>query len=425
MAGSTASSCCCRNRTTPSATSCSPPCGCLGIAILAAGRLLRAGNLPFAAAAPYAAAAALTPLAGLAIAYLRIAQGAASLPLAASALLLAAAFAGRHLAVPRRAAQRGPATRTGSASVRSPPRTIAAAAFALVFALDGGMLTVAFALAAVGTAFVAVRLDLAALRWCVAALGILVGARLAWDPRIVGGALSTTPIFNWLLFGYGIPALSFVVAGRVMRTRGDDTPVRVADALGLLFAAFLVFFEIRHAMNGGDPFAPGSGLVEQGLLAVASFGFGIVLTRLDASRSNVVFRIASLAAGAIGMGLAVIGLGAALESAADGRARRRRDDPQRAPALLPAARIARRPARDLRAADAARLVLGRGRRDIARVLHRLPHHADARASSTARRSPSSLARALPSSASTRPSASSSQPASQRPAARHRPSGVAR
>jgi uncharacterized membrane protein len=95
----------------------------------------------------------------------------------------------------------------------------------------------------------------------------------------------------------------------VMRTRRDDTPVRVADALGILFAAFLVFFEIRHAMNGGDPFAPGSGLLEQGLLAVASFGFGIVLTRLDASRANVVFRIASLAAGAVGMALAVIGLG--------------------------------------------------------------------------------------------------------------------
>jgi uncharacterized membrane protein len=283
-------------------------CGCLGIAALAAGRLLRAGNLPLATAASYAAAAALTPLAGLAIAYLRIAQGAASLPLAAAALLLAAAFtAGAFLFLARRATRPGDANQIGLGALAS--AAIAAAAFALVFALDGGMLTVAFALAAVGTAFVAVRLDLVALRWCVAAFGILVGARLAWDPRIVGGALSATPIFNWLLFGYGIPALSFVVAGRVMRTRGDDTPVRVADALGILFAAFLVFFEIRHAMNGGDPFAPGSGLVEQGLLAVASFGFGIVLTRLDASRSNVVFRYASLAAGAIGMALAVIGLG--------------------------------------------------------------------------------------------------------------------
>jgi uncharacterized membrane protein len=280
-------------------------CGCLGIATLAASRLLRAGNLPFATAVSYAAAAALTPLIGLAIVYLRLAQGAASLPLAATALLLAAIFAGgAWLFLKGRA---GDANRIGLGSLAS--AAIAAAAFALVFALDGGMLTVAFALAAVGTAFVAVRLDLAALRWCVAALGILVGARLAWDPRIVGATLSTTPIFNWLLFGYGIPAVSFVIAARVLRTRGDDTPVRVADALGLLFSAFLVFFEIRHAMNGGDPFARGSGLVEQGLLAVASFGFGIVLVRLDASRSNVVFRFASLAAGAIGMALAVVGLG--------------------------------------------------------------------------------------------------------------------
>ena len=33
-------------------------------------------------------------------------------------------------------------------------------------------------LAAVGTALVSVGLELAALRWCVAALGILIGARL-------------------------------------------------------------------------------------------------------------------------------------------------------------------------------------------------------------------------------------------------------
>src|SRR5262249_39975943 len=112
---------------------------------------------------------------------------------------------------------------------------IAAFACALVFALDGGMLTVALALAALGTAYVAVRLDLAALRWCVAALGLLVAVRLAYDPRIVTGALSATPIFNWLLFGYGVPAVSFALAGCVLRRRGEDGASRIADALGVLF----------------------------------------------------------------------------------------------------------------------------------------------------------------------------------------------
>jgi len=282
--------------------------GCVAVAVLAGARLLRTRELPFLPAACYAGAAAITPLGGLGIAYLRFAYGTASLPLTLTAIAAALGFAGAgRLFMTAFAANPAEPIRLGLGAVAS--AAIAAAALALVFALEGGMLTVALAIAAVGTAFVGVRLELTALRWCVAALGILVGARLAWDPRIVGSDLSTTPIFNWLLFGYGVPAVCFAAAGRVMRWQRDDVPVRIADALGVLFSAFLVFFEIRHAMNGGDPFAPGSGLLEQGLLAVATFGFGFVLTRLDAAQANVIFRWASLAAGAIGMTLAVIGLG--------------------------------------------------------------------------------------------------------------------
>ena len=40
--------------------------------------------------------------------------------------------------------------------------------------------------------------------WCV--------ARVGYEPRIVGADLGTTPIFNWLLYGYGVPAA--VVLGR-------------------------------------------------------------------------------------------------------------------------------------------------------------------------------------------------------------------
>ena len=185
---------------------------------------------------------------------------------------------------------------------------IAALAAGLVFALDGGALTVSLSLAALATAYVSTRLEIPALRWCVAGFGVAVAARLAWEPRIVGAALSPTPIFNWLLFGYGAPALAFGFAARLMRRGGEDTPVRVADALAVLFSAFLVFFEIRHAINGGDPFARASGLVEQGLMAVSSFGFALVLTRLDAARANLVFRWASLAAGALGGAVAAISL---------------------------------------------------------------------------------------------------------------------
>jgi len=278
---------------------------CAGLAVAAALRLARGSALPFPAAACYAGGAALTPLGGLAIAHLRFANGMASPSLAIVAAATALAFAAGARQFLKM--QASPSIRLGLGALASAAPS--AVALALAFGLDGGMLTVAFALAAACTALVAIRVDVPALRWCVAAFGIVVGARLAWDPRIVGVALSPTPVFNWLLFGYGVPAASFAFAGWIMRRRADDVPVRIADALAVLFSAFLVFFEIRHAMNGGDPYAKSSGLIEQGLFAVSSFGFGIVLTRLDAARHNVVFHVASLAAGVIGMAVAAIGLG--------------------------------------------------------------------------------------------------------------------
>jgi uncharacterized membrane protein len=279
----------------------------LGVAAFAAWRLLQGERLSAPPAIFYAGAAGLTPLAAILAADARIADGAPSLTFAGAASLLAGFYAFAASRFQRGLARGdGPATRLGLGAMAS--GAIAALAAGLVFALDGGALTVSLSLAALATAYVSTRLDIPALRWCVAGFGVAVAARLAWEPRVVGAALSPTPIFNWLLFGYGAPGLAFGLAARLMRARGEDTPVRVADALAVLFSAFLVFFEIRHATNGGDPFARGSGLIEQGLMAVSSFGFALVLTRLDAARANPVFRGASLAAGALGGGVAAISL---------------------------------------------------------------------------------------------------------------------
>jgi len=87
-----------------------------------------------------------------------------------------------------------PAVRVGLGAFSA--GAVAALSSGLVFALDGGALTVSLALAALASAFVADRLGLPALRWCVAALGLVIAGRLAYEPRIVGGALSPTPIFN-------------------------------------------------------------------------------------------------------------------------------------------------------------------------------------------------------------------------------------
>jgi uncharacterized membrane protein len=280
-----------------------------GTAAAAGWRLFAGPALGRPIASIYAGVAALTPLAALGLVFLRFTRGEASNTMAgvAAATALALVLAARAFQSHPRIGE-SEATRLGLGALAA--SAIAALALGLVFALQGGTLTVALALAALGAAFVAVRLDLAALRWCVCAFGILVAARLAWEPRIVGAALvGTTPILNWLLFGYGIPALAFGYAAHLMARSREDVPVRVARSCSILFSFLLVFFEIRHALNGGDAFAPNSGLVEEGLMALTSFGFSLVLMSLDAARANPVFRIASLIASGIGMAIAIIGLG--------------------------------------------------------------------------------------------------------------------
>jgi uncharacterized membrane protein len=70
-----------------------------------------------------------------------------------------------------------------------------------------------------------------------------------------------------------------------------------------------VFYEIRHALNGGDPLANASGHIEQGLFALTSLAFSFVLMRLDLGRANPVFRFASLAFGILSAIFILFGLG--------------------------------------------------------------------------------------------------------------------
>lgn len=284
--------------------------GASGISALGALRLLAGSRLPKATAWLYAAGSALPPLAALALTYLRFSQGEAapSFAVAAGVLALAATglaalFRNQNESTPTEALKLGLGAYASAA--------VASLSLGLVFGVTGGSLTVAMALTALGTAVIARRLDIPALRWCVAGLGAVVAVRLAWDPAIVGPDLGTTPILNWLLVGYGVPALCFGIAAVLIRLPGvrPDAPVLIAQALSILLAAFLVFFEIRHALNDGDIFAEHTGVLEQGLMAFSALLFAIVMVRLDALHSSPVIRVASLAFGVLALGQSLVGLG--------------------------------------------------------------------------------------------------------------------
>ena len=84
-----------------------------------------------------------------------------------------------------------------------------------------------------GIAWIAGRRPLPMLRWAAAAVVVLVILRIGWEPRIVGSDVGTTPIFNWLLYGYGVPAAAFWPGGQLLRRRRDDVPSPDGDRLGV------------------------------------------------------------------------------------------------------------------------------------------------------------------------------------------------
>jgi uncharacterized membrane protein len=281
----------------------------LALCVLATLRLWRSRTLPMGTVGLYALAAVVPPLLALALAYLRVTQFDRSIPFALFAVGLAAIlYVVADLF-----------DRSAPAATRSPAMSLVigafasgvAAAMALAFsmALDRGYLTVAFAITAFTTAIFAVVDRIPMLRYVVVAIGLIVLGRLAWDPRIMGAEVGTWPILNWLLIGYGVPAAAFLGAGYILKRRAEDMAARLSDGLGVLLAALLVYFQIRHGLNNGDPFAPTSGHVEQGLFALMSIAFAAVLTRLDRGRANPVFRVASLLFGVISAGVIAMGLG--------------------------------------------------------------------------------------------------------------------
>ena len=191
----------------------------------------------------WSGAATFVPLALLIALYAPIAHLDRSIPFAILAVVLAAAFGGATEILGRRESRPGLMISTALFATG----TLGALALALTFALEKGWLTIALALMSMGTAWISMQRPIAFLRSLAAILAGIVVLRIAYEPRIAGDDVGTTPIFNWLLWGYGIPAASFWIGSYFMRRRGDDPPLRAVEAAAILFTVLLVFLEIRHA----------------------------------------------------------------------------------------------------------------------------------------------------------------------------------
>jgi uncharacterized membrane protein len=231
-----------------------------------------------------------TPLALLIALYARIAHLDRSIPFAILAVMLAAACGATTETLTRRDSRPGLSISIALFATGA----LGALALALTFALEKGWLTIALALMSMGTAWILMQRPIPFLRWLAAILAGIVVLRIGYEPRIVGDAVGTTPIFNWLLWGYGIPALSFWVGSHFLRRRGDDAPLRMVESAAILFTVLLAFMEIRHAVNGGNVYRVNTSLAEFALQVCVALAMAIGLERLRIRTGSIVHNVGAV-----------------------------------------------------------------------------------------------------------------------------------
>ncbi|BCJ90202.1 membrane protein [Terrihabitans soli] len=182
-----------------------------------------------------------------------------------------------------------------------------ALALGVAMVLRDGYLTIALSLLAAGLAWVYSMRPIWALRILALVAAAIVIVCTAASPLVIDEP-GTTPIFNALLWGYGIPALAFAAAAVLFRRSNAAREAGVFEALALLYTALLLFFEIRHWAQGGDMFAPNLSLYETGLQAMTAFLLAIAVNRLNLKSASPVFGAAVKLAGLAGIALSVLSL---------------------------------------------------------------------------------------------------------------------
>ena len=238
----------------------------------------------------WSAAGVFTPLSLLVALYARIAHLDRSVPFAILAVVLAAAYGAATEMLTRRASRPGQAISIALFASGA----LGALALALTFALEKGWLTIALALMSLGTAWISTQRPIPFLRSLAGILAGIVVLRIGYEPRIVGASVGTTPVFNWLLWGYGIPALSFWAASHFLRRRRDDAPLRTVEAAAILLTVLLAFMEIRHVVTGGEVYRAYTSLAESAMQVSVTLAMAIGLERLRIRTGSIVHNVAAV-----------------------------------------------------------------------------------------------------------------------------------
>lgn len=211
----------------------------------------------------------------------------------------------------------------GVAAERDPGRLalVAGAVLAFITAaiplqLDQEWITIGWALLAAALAALYLRIPHRGLLWWTAGLLVAVFVRLAANPAVLGyHPRGFTPIWNWYLYTYLVPALAFFLASWLL-ARGDDRLVPplprlsgIAAGGGVVLLFLLVNIEIADFFSSGSSltfgFLSGQATLPEdlsytlgwALFAIALFIAGIILRNQVARVSAIVLLLVAVLKG--------------------------------------------------------------------------------------------------------------------------------
>jgi uncharacterized membrane protein len=179
-------------------------------------------------------------------------------------------------------------------------------AAAIALELRREWITVAYAVEFAAVAAIAAHLGLHAMRRLCWLLLAAVIVRFVLNPEVLKYPLAVTPIFNWILWGYGLSIAAFVVGLRFLRPTGDQPLIRATEAAIALLAFVLLTLEVRSVFRHDAMMAPDARFMERAFYVLVWGAFALAALWLARRRGDVVALWAWRVSGGLAVALVLV-----------------------------------------------------------------------------------------------------------------------
>lgn len=166
---------------------------------------------------------------------------------------------------------------------------------AMTMALEEAWLSVSLSLLLPATAWVHQRLLVPQLKYTAWLIGLIVLVRLILNPAVASYDLDGYTVFNWMLYGYGVPSAAFFAASRLFMTSGRDRTFHLMEAGSLAFFILCVMAQIRLFIHDGEWLTSGYHLIEAALNTALWLGLSYGLFRRQGETPDPIMRAGAIA----------------------------------------------------------------------------------------------------------------------------------